>query len=830
MARFGLCQEPDTLIQSTIQSTIQSPIQSLPQILLGSASPKMRVTALLSTAVALLLASPGSAQLSKKEITKHYIQLDQAVTDYFHVEQKSLDWTQFGGDGSYIEKDRWGHLVVKHILDTDREEILLRSGYSTDDARGYTDYFLQPNGERLLLAKNTKQRFSYSFEGDYFIHNVNTRSTTPLAPDQHGDIQYACWAPRGNKIAYVKGNNLYIWQNGASTRITTDGGPGKYYGIPGFLYEEEVSKSNHLMWFSPDGTKLAYLSLDETELESHEVPFYSTGAPSARAAPATVQLRYSKPGEALPKPTLHILDLENLGTPPEAYPLDDRVDGAIVTEVAWVTDTAECLLIRILSRNQRKETVLLRNLKTKTFHTHRYRSVHSGWLDNYRAIRYLPGSNQYIDISDATGWKHIYLYSAEASSNPIPITRGDWDVDSVLHVDTKNKLVYYTSSERDPSERHVYSIGLNGKNKKMLVKAEEGVWTASFSTGGEYYVLTKEGPQLPFQVVYYTGSTLQKLVGVFNEKKTSRILNKVEGLLSKGTHWHKRIKVLTDNTVLKDRLALHHVPKTQWGRIEVENGVKLTIMEHLPPNFDPKKQYTVVFDVRAPLEGQATLKKFHPVDFHSYLAGHEQLQIIVVTIDVHGSPQRGREFRSSVSGQIGNREGRDILQVARRYKELPYVNKYKMILMGTGYGGFLAAHLTGVNVDLFSSVIMTAPILDWRSYNSIYAERYMGTPAKNPHGYENTAVRLYDGYHNTRGSILVQHTAFDINQHFQNTPRFVQLLREQGVGPRKLQEELYIHADVANDVGRKAIYKAQAEHIFREKARTNSDFTEFHMM
>ncbi|PBP25175.1 DPP6-like protein [Diplocarpon rosae] len=783
----------------------------------------MRVTALLSTAVALLLASPVSAQLSKKDLTKHFIKPEEILRDYFHVERKSLDWTHVGGDGSYIEKSRLGGLAIKHITDTDRPEKLLRSNYAKDAANGYTDYFLQPSGQQLLLATNTYQRYLYSFEANYYIHNVETRSTTPLTDNQQGNIQYACWAPSGNTIAYVKGNNLYIWQNGASTKITRDGGPGKYHGIPGWLYEEEVFKSNNLMWFSPDGRKLAYLSLDETQLVSHEVPFYADGASSGRGEPGKVQLRYSKPGEALPKVTLHVLDLYNLAAPPLAFPIRDFVDGAIVGEVVWVTDTSERLLFRLFSRDQRREMVILRDLTTNVQRVLRYRTVNTGWLDNYRAIRYLPGSNHYIDMSDASGWKHLYVHNLDGIADPIALTRGEWDVDSIVHVDAKKKVLFYTSSERDPAERHLYSVGLNGKNKKMLVKSVEGVWSASFSTGGEYYILTHEGPHLPYQVVYYTGSSLQKLVGVFNEKKESKVLNKVEGLLSKGTHIHKRIKILTDNKALKETLTQYHVPTTRWSRIETLNE-KLSVMEHLPPNFDPKKQYAVVFDLRATLGRQGTTKKFHPVDFHSYLAGHQQLQVIVVTIDVHGTAQRGREFLSRVGGHVGYHEARDIIEIAVQYKKFPYVNPDKMILMGTGYGGYLAAKLTEVNTKLFAAVIMTAPIVDWRSTNSIYTERYMGLPSSNERGYDYTAIRLADGFKQTRGSILIQHISVDVNGHLQDSASMVDMLKAKGVPERKLQQEWYIADDTTpnNPEVLKSVYIAIAEHIYREKVRVES--------
>lgn len=131
----------------------------------------------------------------------------------------------------------------------------------------------------MLIANYTKL-YRYTFYADYYIYNVKDKTTVPLVADQAGgmypdsmfselqltseDIQYAGWSPVGNTIAYARGNNLYIWENGTSTQITKDGGPDVFNAIPDWVYEEEIYGTTSLLWFSPDGKQLAYLSIDET--------------------------------------------------------------------------------------------------------------------------------------------------------------------------------------------------------------------------------------------------------------------------------------------------------------------------------------------------------------------------------------------------------------------------------------------------------------------------------------------------------------------------------------------------------------------------------------
>ena len=103
----------------------------------------------------------------------------------------------------------------------------------------------------------------------------------------------------------------------------------------------------------------------------------------------------------------------------------------------------------------------------------------------------------YVDLSDHTGWMHIYLYPV-SGGDPLALTSGEWEVTSISRVDAQRGVVYYISTERDSTERHLFSVGLDGKNKKALVDTTaDGYWSASFSSGGGYYLLTVRSPPQP---------------------------------------------------------------------------------------------------------------------------------------------------------------------------------------------------------------------------------------------------------------------------------------------------------------------------------------------
>ena len=89
---------------------------------------------------------------------------------------------------------------------------------------GFYDYWISSDSERVLWATNYTKQWRHSYFADYLIQNVSTGEAAPLVRDQAGDIQYAEFAPAGDAIAFVRGNNVYLHQDGSATQLTFDGG------------------------------------------------------------------------------------------------------------------------------------------------------------------------------------------------------------------------------------------------------------------------------------------------------------------------------------------------------------------------------------------------------------------------------------------------------------------------------------------------------------------------------------------------------------------------------------------------------------------------------
>lgn len=522
------------------------------------------------------------------------------------------------------------------------------------------------------------------------------------------------------------------------------------------------------------------------------------GGTRAPVYPEYAQVRYPKVGETNPTVSFHLLDIEDLAVAPttvqfDAFPAEDLIIG----EVAWVTDDSSQLIFRAFNRVQDQEKLVLVDAETFSTSIVRERDASPGWIENNQAITYIPGTNSYVDLSDESGWQHIYFYPVNGST-PVAITSGEWEVAAILNINPDTKTVFYSSTQRHSTERHVYSVSFDGTNKKAVVDdTKPGYWTASFSSGGGYYILSYNGPELPYQKLFSINST------------------------------SVAVKTINDNAVLKGKLAEYTLPKVSWFTIKHPDGYEFNVMERLPPNFNPKKNYPVLFDPYGGPNSQYTGKSFRQVDFRAYIASDPELEFIILTVDNRGSGFKGSEFRTVVSGQLGTLEALDQVYAAREYGKRSYVDETKITYMGWSYGGYMGAKILELDSDAFSFAILTAPVSDWRFYDSMYTERYNKLLSTNEAGYNSTAVVETAGFNNIRGGFIIQHGTGDDNVHFQNSAVLVDTLTRAKVSPKKFHVHFFTDANhnINTRGGSPFVYKQMARYLWLEKNRKEGEKT-----
>ncbi|KAI1174683.1 dipeptidyl peptidase IV N-terminal region-domain-containing protein [Nemania sp. FL0916] len=715
------------------------------------------------------------------------------VSSPFRTSSISVSWLSGGEDGQYIYQADDGALILENFITGESSPFV-----SADlIPEGVHEYWIHSDLSRVLFATNYTKQYRHSYFADYSILDLASATVTPLVDDQVGDIQYAEFAPIGDAIAFVRGNNLFLSSNSTISQITNDGSPDQFNGVPDWVYEEEIFGTRSAIWWSPDGQKLAYLGFNETGVETFTVPYFMDNMKIAPVYPTNLDLRYPKVGTKNPTVSLTLLTVgsnDKVAVPLDAFAEDDLIIG----EIAWVTDSHDSFIYTAFNRVQDlSKHVRVDVGDDVTTEVVRERDGTDGWLDNAIAIQYvgpINGTNNtyYVDLSDESGWMHIYLYAADGSSVK-PLTSGNWEVVSILKVDTARELIYYTSTEHDSTERHIYSVSYSSGEKKAIVDDKVAAsWSASFSSGGGYYILSYRGPDVPYQELYAVNDTTTP------------------------------IRTVSSNEALETKLKEYNLPKTTFFKLKHPDGYTMDVKEVLPPNFDPRKKYPVLFTPYGGPGAQEVSKQFSAPDWNAYISSDPELSYITYTVDNRGSGYQGRAYRSVVASHLGEFEAQDQIWAARELsRRNSFIDRRHVGIFGWSYGGYLSSKVVEADSGVFTLGLIVAPVSDWRFYDSMYTERYMKTSQMNPDGYAKTAVRNAAGFKNIAGGVVIMHGVGDDNVHYQNTAALIDLLVGAGVPPSKMQWRSYTDSDHSiNYNGAYAyLFKELTQLLFQEKRR-----------
>ena len=668
----------------------------------------------------------------------------------YAADSETVDWISGDEDGRYVTFNDNGGMIIQSIATGD-SEIFVPAAQVPED---YQEFWISPDQSRVLWAVNYTKQYRHSYFADYLLLDVESGESTPLVDDQVGDIQYAEFAPEGSAIAFVRNNDLFVRNGSEITQVTFNGGPDMFNGVPDWVYEEEILGDRYALWFSPDGQYMAFLSFNETGVGTFRIPYYMDDQPVAPPYPNELELRYPKVGTTNPTVEFNVLDMASLeysAIPINAY----RPNNTIIGEVAWVTDDHSSIIARVFNRVQDHDKHVLIDPVAGTSEVVRERDGTDGWIDNMLSISYIGqiespendiNGTYYVDMSDESGWMHLYLYPV-TGGEPIALTSGEWEVVSILKIDSRRELIYYLSTERHSIDRHIYSVSYTTLEKTPVVDDTiPAYWSASFSSRGSYYILSYQGPDIPYQEVYSINSSTP-------------------------------LSTLVSNEELYQNISSYSLPNITYFELEHPSGYTLNVMQRLPPNFNYSAQYPVLFTPYGGPGAQEVSRRYQSLDWNAYISSDPELQFITYTIDNRGTGYKGRAFRSTVTNHLGRLEPQDQIWAARQLSQMyPYINPNKIGMWGWSFGGYLTAKVLEADSDVFSFGLITAPVTDWRFYDSMYTERYMKTYDMNPAGYNETAVRNATGFGSARGGFAVMHGTGDDNVHYQKYVLFLPLI------------------------------------------------------
>ena len=601
----------------------------------------------------------------------------------------------------------------------------------TPDSFAIADYQLSPDERTILVASGSEPIYRHSYTTQY--HLLADGRIRPVLQEAEAPRD-ASFSPDGQQIAYSDGNDLYVYDIAAQTtrRITDDGAWNQVInGTTDWVYEEEFGITQAYA-FSPDSRRIAYLRFDESEVPLMEMMRFD-GKLYNRA----YSFKYPKAGERNSVVQLWVADLQT-GT-------KERIDTGPETDqyiprIGWTPD-GRPWFYRLNRRQNTFEMIVCEpHGAQRTVYEERARQYVERVDD--KTVTFVDKDRFLVRQESHTGFMHLYLYSLRRGILG-QVTKGDWEVTDVAGTD--GKRVWYLSTETSPLRRNLYSVRLDGKDKRRLTTGE-GYYTAAPAPGMKYFITT------------FSNASTPNLTEVCD----------AEGRV---------IRTLADSRTLRDELAATARPVKEFFTFTTERGDTLNAYIVKPRGFDPSQRYPVLLTQYSG-PGSQSVRDRWSLDWEDALADKGY---IVVCADGRGTGFRGEKFKKLTYGRLGALEVEDQISTARHMAAQPYVDPARIGIYGWSYGGFMALSCAMKGHGLFRMAIAVAPVTSWRYYDTIYTEIYNNLPQYNAAGYDdNSPINFARMLDDKRTRLVIIHGTADDNVHFQNTMEMTRALNRAG--------------------------------------------------
>lgn len=622
---------------------------------------------------------------------------------------------------------------------------ILKNSYKDKDGKSIEiESYKFSEDESLILLKTSSERiYRHSMRSLYYIYNTGDKTFKSIGKDK---VQLANISPNGKFVSYVKENNLYTYElsSGKVNQITSDGAANKIInGAPDWVYEEEFALVQAYHW-SKDSKYLAYYRFDETEVKEYSFPVYG------ELYPVQYIFKYPKVGER--NSTVEIF-IHSLATGASKI-VEFRQVNEYVPRIQW-TNIPSILSIQVMNREQNYVQINFVNAENPISEPI-YEERSETYLE-VQDIHYLKDNSGFLWQSEQSGHNAVYMmdlgYSGQRDngaysvSNSVALTEGNMNVTEIIGYDEENKLLYAEMVDQfNPMDRMRMKIHTIDKMiEPMFVPSGTGSVQASKSM--KYFVSMVSNVRQPMMVT------------VLNEMGHA-------------------IRTIDDNKALQDTLKNYTINYKSFFKFKNRNGDELVGWMIKPANFNPNKKYPVLMYVYGGPGSQTVLNSWGGSQdmWFQYLA---QQGYLIVSVDNRGTGNRGRKFRDCTYGQLGKLETEDQIDAATYLTRQTFVDENRIGIWGWSYGGYMSTLCLAKGHDVFKMAIAVAPVTNWRYYDNIYTERYMGLLDNNAAAYdENSPINHVD---KIKGKFLLVHGTADDNVHFQNSAMLADALIQNNI-------------------------------------------------
>jgi dipeptidyl-peptidase 4 len=603
-----------------------------------------------------------------------------------------------------------GAATLANLLDPWPRTWVQRTGFGR---RAPQQYLWVPSGNALLLRSASKLVW-------YDLRTGRSRTlVTGQAPLTDPKI-----SPDGRWVSFIRDYSLWIVnvRTGRQRPLTRDGSESLRDGQVDWIYPEELELFT-AYWWSPDSSRIAYLQFNESR-----VLRYPLTVPNSNGA-GIYWTRYPLAGQANPAVRLGVVDLSAGHT----VWMDTGSDADVyLPRVAWLPNGKQVAIER-LNRAQTRLDLLFADAATG-----RSRLVLGEedryWINVAGSPYFLP-DGKFLWLSERTGFRHLYLYDSEGHLIR-PLTSGDWVVTDLAGVDPKAGVVYFVATRHSPLERQLYRVGLDGTGLER-VSQSAGTHMISMAPGGSAYLDTFSCVTQPYRQDLYSAA---------------------------GAH----IATLSDGQI--PALADERLGSVHFLQLHAADGTMLEAEMIEPPDFSPSRKYPVIDYVYGGPGEQSVVNQWGGSIFlwQEMMAKKGYISFM---LDNRGTDNRGHAFETPIYRDFGGVDVQDQLVGARYLLSLTYVDRSRIGVWGWSYGGTMTLHLLFRAGDIFKAGVAVAPVTDWRQYDTIYTERYLGTPQQDPDGYRAGSPITYAA--GLTGKLLIIQGTDDDNVHFANTTELI---------------------------------------------------------
>jgi dipeptidyl-peptidase 4 len=582
-----------------------------------------------------------------------------------------------------------------------------------------SSYQWSSSGAEMLVGAN----------GDLFLVEVQSGEAKQLTATAEAERD-AKLSPDGRMVAFRRQQDLYCLDIASKkeTRLTRDGSPTLLNGQLDWVYPEELELST-AYWWSPDSKRIAYLQFDI----SREPVFPQVDLLSA--PPRLEPERYPKAGD--PNADVRAGVVPAAGGPTQWMDLGET-RGFLLARVDWLPG-GQGLAVQRLNRIQNRLDLLVADPSTGTASL----LLHEQdpyWINVTDSYRFLKDGKQFLWSSERDGFRHLYLYGMDGKLKHT-VTRGEWEVTSLAGVDEASKAVYYVSTAQSPLERQLYRTGFDGKHTTRLTQTA-GTHTISMSPVADYYMDSASSLTDPTQRTLHSKDG--KLIATYME---------------------------ADRAATGDLQIL----PTEIVKFTASDGALLYARLIKPAGFAAGKKYPAVVMIYGGPHSQYVRDIWSGATWDQALAARG---FVIWQVDNRGSAGRGHGWESRIFRKLGEQELKDQKEGIRHLESMGFVDSSRIGIYGWSYGGFMTLYALCNAPSLFRAGIAGAPVTDFRNYDTIYTERYMGLPSENADGYRRSSVVQKAG--DLAAKLLIVHNFGDDNVHFQNTLQMADALQRAG--------------------------------------------------